>query len=127
MVNMVNTDKIFYFCVFKRKPCEILGIFLRYYVNGSSLAKQYACMHTLAAWAVQKFVYSLLLDEVGNARVGDSAFHNICPKTPAVSNCFVLYLNAYNRKYKTIIQFIYMKYCIREKYLIKLIIHTMWI
>ena len=66
-------------------------------MNRSSLAKQYACVHALAAWAVQKIVYSLLLDEVGNAGVGDSDLHPISRITTAVSNCFVLYLNAYNR------------------------------
>ena len=40
--------------------------------------------------------------------------------TPTISNCFVLYLNAYNGQHKTFIQFTYVHNCVRENYLIKL-------
>ena len=42
---------------------------------------------------------------VGNARLRESDFHPIIPKTSAVTNCFVLYLNAYNGLHKTFIVF----------------------
>ena len=60
------------------------------------------------------------LSRVVNARVGPN--HSISQKTIAVSNCFVLYIIAYNRQHKIFIQFINIQNNVREKYLIKLFI-----
>ena len=46
-------------------------------------------MHAWAAWVLQKCVYKLLLEEGGNAQLGQCDLHRIGPKTPAVSNCSV--------------------------------------
>ena len=52
----------------------------------------------------------------------DPIDYPISPKTPAVINCFVLYLIADNGQHKSFIKFINIQNCIREKYLIKLFI-----
>ena len=49
-------------------------------------------------------------------------YRPISPKTPAVSNCYVLYLIVCNGQHKTFIKFIYIQKRIREKYLITLFI-----
>ena len=46
-------------------------------------------MRAMAAWALKKCIYSLLLNEAGNAKLGESDLHLISQNTLSVSNGFV--------------------------------------
>ena len=63
-------------------------------------------------------IYILIINKRGwQCMLGERAMHAgvFCPNTPAVSNCFVLYQNAYNGEHKTFMKFINIQNCINEK------------
>ena len=112
----VTMDKIF-LCLFNKKPCQMLFSFLRYYMHGSSLVKQFACI--VATFFYINFYWKRL-----TMQNCESGFDPISPKIKGVSNSIVFYKNAYNGEHKAFIQFIYIHNCIRGKVLVKLYLNV---
>ena len=75
------------FLIFNKISFEMLLVFFIYYAW--KFWCKTICLHAWAAWMLQNLVYWLLLNEVGNTKLGESDLPPIMSKTSPVSNCFV--------------------------------------
>ena len=64
--------------------------FLLGVINGSSLVKQFACMH--GTHGRYNFFYMNYYSKSWQCKLGKSDLHPISPKIPTVLNCFVYIL-----------------------------------
>ena len=78
--------KIFAFAYLVRKHAKCYLVFLGIMHLDLMLNNLHASMDRM----VTKKVYSLSLEKVGNDRLGERDLHPINPRTPPISNCFVI-------------------------------------